>query len=167
MKKHVSIGLAVVTGSLLNLPSALADSAVTAQCVAVDSATIEGLFTRWNESLATLDPDKVAANYWEDGVLLPTVSNDMRTSRPEIKDYFTKFLTMKPQGTIDERVIKLGCNSALDAGIYTFSLEKDGKPAKVQARYTFTYEYRDGSWKISSHHSSAMPEATAPAVAGQ
>ncbi|MFO1434861.1 MAG: DUF4440 domain-containing protein [Gammaproteobacteria bacterium] len=71
---------------------------------------------------------------------------------------------MKPQGQIDERVIKLGCNSATDAGIYTFTLQKDGKPTTVQARYTFTYELHENKWLISSHHSSVMPEKSGDTV---
>ena len=39
------------------------------------SARSQALFDRWNESLRTLDADKVVANYAPDGVLLPTVSN--------------------------------------------------------------------------------------------
>ena len=34
--------------------------------------------------------------------------------------------------------------------------------AKVKGRYTFVYVYEDGEWKISQHHSSVMPEASAP-----
>ena len=34
------------------------------------------------------------------------------------------------------RRIKIGCNDALDAGIYTFTF---GNGSKVRARYTFTY----------------------------
>jgi hypothetical protein len=32
--------------------------------------------------------------------------------------------------------------------------------AVVRARYSFVYVYEDGQWKISHHHSSAMPEAS-------
>jgi ketosteroid isomerase-like protein len=40
---------------------------------------------------------------------------------------------------------------------------KDG--SKVKARYSFIYVFEDGEWKISHHHSSAMPEAMMQAVA--
>ena len=52
-------------------------------------------------------------------------------------------------------------DSAVDAGVYTFTLTNpDGSTRKVQARYTFVYEKRDGQWLIINHHSSAMPEAS-------
>jgi hypothetical protein len=61
-------------------------------------------------------------------------------------------------GKIDLRTVELGCNTAVDAGLYTFTFAKTG--AKVSGRYTYTYTYRwNGSeWLITSHHSSAMPE---------
>lgn len=137
--------------------AALSSSAQAADglCIRVTDREIAALFDRWNASLATLDPDRVTANYARDGVLLPTVSNQPRTNHAEIRAYFVKFLEKGPQGTIDRRVIKLGCNMAHDVGTYTFRM-KDGR--RVAARYTYVYEYRDGQWLIAHHHSSAMPE---------
>ena len=54
------------------------------------------------------------------------------------------------------RQIELGCNSAVDSGLYTFRFAKTG--ATVQARYTYTYRWDGTQWLITSHHSSAMPE---------
>ena len=93
-------------------------------CIPVTDRQIAALFDRWNASLATGDPDKVIANYASDGVLLPTVSNQPRTNLVEIRDYFVKFLKSKPQGTIDQRIIKIGCNIAQDVGTYTFNTHK-------------------------------------------
>lgn len=124
-------------------------------CQVTDEKAIAGLFDRWNASLRTLDPAKVTANYSPDGVLLATVSNTPRTNHAEINDYFVKFLKNQPQGSIDKRFIKVGCNVAQDVGTYTFGF-KDGN--KVSARYTYVYEFRDGQWLITHHHSSAMPE---------
>jgi hypothetical protein len=46
-------------------------------------------FYVWNSALATLDPEKVADCYAPDSVLLPTVSNQVRTDRAGKVDYFT------------------------------------------------------------------------------
>lgn len=121
---------------------------------------IQGLFETWNKALATGDPNVVAGLYAEDAVLLPTVSNKVRDNHEEIKDYFTHFLELKPQGKINEQYIKiLDENTAINDGIYTFDIVKDGKPAQVQARYTYVYEMdANGIWKIQVHHSSKMPE---------
>ncbi|RYF70649.1 MAG: SgcJ/EcaC family oxidoreductase [Comamonadaceae bacterium] len=135
-------------------PAALSDTT----CAPINEQQVKGLFDRWNASLRTLDPDKVTANYAQDGVLLPTVSNQPRTTPAEIRDYFVKFLQGSPVGTIDQRIIRIGCNVAQDVGTYTFKF-KDGK--SVKARYTYVYEKVNGQWLIAHHHSSGMPEVVA------
>ena len=120
---------------------------------------IKDLFKEWNDALATRDPKKVADRYAPDAVLLPTVSNKVRTDRDGIVDYFTHFLESRPSGKIKESHVKiLGPTAAIDTGVYVFTLTKDGVESKVEARYTFVYELRDGKWLIVNHHSSAMPE---------
>jgi uncharacterized protein (TIGR02246 family) len=132
-----------------------AHAAGSEACHPSSEKEIAGLFDRWNGSLQTGDPDKVVANYAEGSVLLPTVSNTPRMTVEEKKDYFEHFLKNKPVGTINSRTIKIKCNSAVDAGLYTFKFA-DGK--QVKARYTYTYKWYGTEWLITSHHSSAMPE---------
>jgi uncharacterized protein (TIGR02246 family) len=136
-------------------------------CAAVTTKQIESLFDRWNGSLATLDPARVTANYASDAVLLPTVSNTPRTDSASIQEYFVHFLEKHPQGKIDTRTIKIGCNMASDVGTYTFTLsgKTPGETQIVNARYSYVYVYRDKQWLIAHHHSSAMPEPVTPATA--
>jgi uncharacterized protein (TIGR02246 family) len=123
---------------------------------------VADLFNQWNAALATLDPEKVADMYAEESVLLPTVSNEVRTDRAGKIRYFTDFLKLKPQGVINEshvRFLSPAKDVASNAGVYTFTLIKEGKPTKVQARFSYIYHKQaDGTWKIKEHHSSAMPE---------
>lgn len=121
----------------------------------VNKAQIEALFDKWNESLKTGNAKTVSENYLSDAVLLPTVSNKARLTDAEREDYFEHFLAKKPTGKIDSRTIRLGCNKAVDAGTYTFTF---ADKSTVSARYTFTYAWDGKAWKISTHHSSAMPE---------
>ena len=121
---------------------------------------VRGLFSLWNDALATGEPTKVAARYSKEGVLLPTVSDVPRTDYPGIVDYFTNFLKLEPQGEIESGNIIIGTNWAQDAGIYEFTMGATGD--KVKGRYTFIYVFEDGEWKISQHHSSVMPEGTKP-----
>jgi len=154
-----TLTLSATTAAALAIStSAFAQAPAGATCTPATEPQIAALFDRWNDSLRTLDADKVVANYAADGVLLPTVSNQARTNPAEIRDYFVKFLKSAPQGTIDHRIIKIGCNVAQDVGTYTFKF-KDGK--KVHARYTYVYEWVNGQWLIAHHHSSAMPEVAA------
>jgi len=144
-------GCAMNQGTQGNAPGASA-----ASCKATSEQEIAALFDRWNQSLQTGDPRKVAANYADRSILLPTVSNKPRVTVAEREDYFQHFLQDRPSGKIDFRQIEIGCNSAVDAGLYTFTFARTG--AVVKARYTYTYRWDGSQWRITSHHSSAMPE---------
>lgn len=124
-------------------------------CVPTDEREVAGLFDRWNAALSTGEPSVVSALYANGAVLLPTLSNVPRVTREEKEDYFRMFLALRPSGTIEFRRIRIDCESAVDAGIYRFALA-DGR--NVRARYTFVYGREGGRWRITSHHSSAMPE---------
>jgi len=129
--------------------------AAVEECDLPLKSEVAALFDRWNNSLRTGDPRKVVANYAPNSILLPTVSNRARFTIAEKEGYFTHFLMRRPEGSIDDRLIEVDCNSATDAGLYTFRFA-DG--SKVKARYSFSYKKIGSDWLITSHHSSAMPE---------
>lgn len=163
MKSHsalpprLSMALAIaLAGCAASPPAATTASDRTEVCKATSEAEIAALFERWNRSLQSGDTPQVVANYAEDSVLLPTVSNKPRVSTAEKADYFNHFLANKPVGKIDWRRIEIGCNSALDSGLYTFTYGSTG--VQVKARFTYTYKWNGTQWLISSHHSSALPE---------
>ncbi|MEU4463537.1 SgcJ/EcaC family oxidoreductase [Streptomyces sp. NPDC024017] len=128
----------------------------------VTKAQVLGLFDNWNAALQTGDPKKVADLYAKDAVLLPTVSNQVRTDRAEIVDYFEHFLRNKPFGTKVESVVNvLDRDTVIDTGVYEFELTDHDTGAKstVKARYTYAYEKQpNGKWLIVNHHSSKMPQ---------
>lgn len=121
---------------------------------------IAALFDEWNAALGTGDAETVADRYAPDGVLLPTVSKQVRTDRDGIVDYFEHFQENDPVGEKTETIITvLDKNTAVDAGTYVFTLTdpETGEVRDVEARYTYVYEKIDGDWLIVNHHSSAMP----------
>jgi len=121
---------------------------------------ILALFDKWNETLQTGDPQKVAELYAEDdGILLPTVSPKVRHNRDEIADYFVHFLAKNPYGTIDEANIRVYGDIAINSGLYTFELDGDeeGSRVKVGARFTYVYKKDGDDWFIVEHHSSVLP----------
>lgn len=132
-------------------------------CKPVDEAAIKQLFVRWNAALQMPNPDNPNPNavvnlYAREAVLLPTVEIGPYTNPDDIRKYFERFLAKKPSGAIDEakRTIRIGCNMAFDAGLYTFTFRNGEAPAK--ARYTYVYKYYDdGGWLIAHHHSSVDP----------
>lgn len=137
MRKHLTgaAGLAGVTALLVGCSSAPVQT-VTDTEVGPTTDQIKALFTDWNASLATGDAQKVADRYAPNAILLPTVSNQVRSTRAEIVDYFEHFLQGKPSGEIlDSHVSVLDADDAIDAGTYRFALTKDGKATTVDACY--------------------------------
>lgn len=127
-------------------------------CAPIDQAGVAALFDRWNAALASRDPEQVAALYGDDALLLPTLSPIPRADHAAIADYFVQFLAQAPEGRIESRTVRLGCNEALDAGTYSFLLHPKGqKPRRVAARYSFVYVFDGQDWRIQHHHSSLMP----------
>ncbi|MDO4796270.1 MAG: SgcJ/EcaC family oxidoreductase [Brachymonas sp.] len=150
------LAIAVAAGCSTSNSHMSAQPGGTAACKKATEAEIASLFDRWNGALQTGNPKNVVALYDKGSILLPTVSNKPRRNPAEIEDYFVHFMAKKPAGKIDLRHIQIGCNEAIDSGLYTFAYGKTGE--KVSARYTFTYRWNGSEWKISSHHSSGMPE---------
>ena len=98
---------------------------------------VRGLFSLWNNALATLDPKQVANRYAKTGVLLPTVSDTPRSDYGAIEDYFVNFLKLKPQGEILESYVTVGHNWCQDVGIYEFNMGATGKKVKGRCEYSF------------------------------
>jgi uncharacterized protein (TIGR02246 family) len=99
-------------------------------------AEVAGLFDLWNGTLQTGSPEAVADLYWPDAILLPTVSNQVRTDRAGRVDYFTAFLAIKPFGVLNEshvRFLSPQKDLAANSGIYTFTINKDGQEQQVRA----------------------------------
>ena len=143
---------------LINLVAAQRGSTVNQNCYVPTKEEVTGLFTLWNNALATLNSTIVANRYTDTAVLLATVSDSPRNTTASIKSYFDTFLLNKPQGVIKYSDPEPGCNMATDMGVYEFTFGKDG--SKVVARYTYSYVYDQNTkeWKIQHHHSSMLPE---------
>lgn len=112
------------------------------------------LFAQWNAAIQTGDPDNVVALYAVDSVLVPTLSNDVRTSHQEIRDYFVEFLAKEPRSQLDESYVRLYGDVAVNSGIYSFFF--GASPTPTQARYSFVYRRQEAGWLIIEHHSSLL-----------
>ena len=156
-----ALAAVALTASLATLQPAKAREPTRGiACQSINNAQVAALFDRWNKSLATGNPDAVVSNYAGDATLLPTVQNGPLIGPTAIRSYFVYFLKQSPQGTINQRIIHVGCNIAYDVGLYTFAINGDQPDSRkeVKARYTFIYAPEHGRWLIVHHHSSAFPE---------
>ena len=142
------------------LPAAARPPAHATACTPITETQVAGLFDRWNNALATGNPDRVIANYAADGTLLPTVQNGPMIGPAQMRPYFVHFLESHPSGTIDQRVIHIGCNIAYDIGLYSFTVDgpTPGTHDHIHARYSFIYAPGHGTWLIVHHHSSKLPQ---------
>lgn len=113
------------------------------------------LFDAWNAALSTQDAAAVTRLYAPDAVLLPTADDDVRVGHAAIRDYFVHFLARRPAGRVTERHTQTGWDMQVDMGSYVFRFA-DG--SEVAARYTFVWRPLAGCWRITHHHSSALPE---------
>ncbi|MFG1784398.1 SgcJ/EcaC family oxidoreductase [Rhodococcus oryzae] len=160
MHKSTVRSIALTAGAIAALTACADPISGVAQDDPPSPEQVAELFDTWNETLATGDPEAVADLYAPDAVLLPTVSNEVRTDHAGIIDYFTGFLPSKPSAVIEQSVVNvLDADSAIDTGVYRFTMNKPEGQEVVDARYTFVYEKRDGKWLIVNHHSSEMPES--------
>jgi uncharacterized protein (TIGR02246 family) len=143
--------------------ASLAATPVTSPTSAPES--IKQALQIWLDAVASHTPEKVAALYDTDAVLLPTLRNAVHDTPAERLDYFQMFATMPEiKGKVEEQHPRLlDENTAVNGGIYTFSFLQDGKPVNVTARFSFTYKKENGEWKIVEHHSSRLPEPVAAA----
>ncbi|MFI6429988.1 SgcJ/EcaC family oxidoreductase [Rhodococcus oryzae] len=160
MHKSTVRSIALTAGAIAALTACADPISEVAQDDPPSPEQVAELFDTWNETLATGDPEAVADLYAPDAVLLPTVSNAVRTDRAGIVDYFTGFLPTKPSAVIEQSIVNvLDADNAIDTGVYRFTMNKPEGTEIVDARYTFVYEKRDGEWLIVNHHSSEMPES--------
>jgi uncharacterized protein (TIGR02246 family) len=131
-----------------------------------EAATVDATTRQWIATVTSGKPtvvDDVLALYADDAVLLATVSEQIRDTKAELRDYFT-FFTALPNLSAKDYIptIRVYDDIAINSGYYTFMYETEpGKVKEVNARYTFTYRKINGKWMIVDHHSSGIP--TAPA----
>lgn len=150
-------GAAALLAGCGGMPSRQPAQAGSEACTPIDASQVAALFEQWNRAVESGDPDAVVALYAPQSLLLPTVSKQPRLSAAEKRDYFVHFLHDGPSGQIDQRFVDIGCNRVIDAGLYTFRFARTG--AVVHARYSYSWKPVDGHWRITSHHSSVLPDS--------
>ena len=147
--------------------------AVLAACVAAalgvsedfkDDATAN--FKTWNDVLKTKNADGVAALYYSTKPgfsFLPTVSPLHTKDLEGTKAYFVEFVKKNPDGMVtDESVQQLtpmsdASAAYLHSGLYTFMTGYADARVPVSARFSYVWQKVGVDWKITHHHSSALP----------
>ena len=131
-----------------------------------EAATVDATTREWMATVTSGNPtvvEDVLALYAEDAILLATVSEQIRDTKDELRDYF-KFFTVLPNLSAKDYIptIRVYDDIAINSCYSTFMFTSGpGAVVEVPARYTFVYRKINGKWMIVEHHSSGIP--TAPA----
>ena len=119
-----------------------------------DSITSE-LLQKWINAIKNNDPKEVVNLYHDDGILLGTFSNKERIGHELILEYFENLLKSPVEVEIVSEHASVSESVAVNSGLYNFVT--DGKT--INARFSFVYHKNNDEWKITSHHSSVIPES--------
>jgi uncharacterized protein (TIGR02246 family) len=111
----------------------------------------------WLNTLCSHNVDAIVSLYAPEAVLLGTLAEKIAQGHAEIKTYFEMFVKQKPCGKITSMIVQNFGNVKIVDGTYTFELHNGKRTTKVEARYTFVFQYRQGAWVIMTHHSSKQP----------
>ena len=135
----------------------------------VEKASVDEATIVWMNTVTSYGDtsEQVAELYSSDAVLWGTVSEDVRFTKKDIKNYFEYFanipgLTVK-SGSFKSVVQIFGKrrNIAISSGYYEF-LKPDGKGGMISIPARFTFVYRKqvygNKWEIINHHSSILPK---------
>jgi uncharacterized protein (TIGR02246 family) len=121
-------------------------------------AEISDLLTLWCTTLERGNPQDLVALYAPDATLLPTVSNQTRSSSAQILEYFERFLQLQPRAKKHTQNISVYEKIAINSGVYSFQTQTAAGPQDLVCRFTFVYRKDTAGWRIIEHHSSMMPE---------
>jgi uncharacterized protein (TIGR02246 family) len=121
----------------------------------MSDSTIAELLQEWTNAVKSGVPKQVVSLYHDDGILLGTFSNKERVGHELIFEYFENLLKSPVEVQIVSENPHVFESSAINVGHYNFVT--GGKT--INARFSFVYHKNNGEWKITSHHSSIMPES--------
>ena len=131
---------------------------ITDKEVSITDKEVEGLLDTWKKELCspTKTPESISSLYSDNALLHGTLASDLAVGKEEIKDYFVGlFKNDNVCVKINSNIVRKNNTTVANSGEYTFSLESNGRPKKINARYSFIYaKDKDGNWKIINHHSS-------------
>ena len=121
---------------------------------------VDQLVDRWLKAINSADSRAALACYAEDAILHPTFRPGWHQGQEDIASYF---IMLGARDGIGVRIQQsssrqLGDDAGVADGHYVFFWQQGGKLIEGHARYSMCVARIEGSWKIVSHHSSALPD---------
>ena len=121
----------------------------------MSDSTATELLQKWTSTIKGGDAKEVTNLYHGDAILLGTFSNKERVGHGLILEYFENLLKSPVEVDIVSEHPIVFESVAVNSGLYNFVT--GGKT--INARFSFVYHKDNDEWKITSHHSSVMPES--------
>jgi len=121
---------------------------------------IWGPLQAWATAFNDCDAEKAAALYAPDAMLWGTVSTALVSTPEGIREYFKQAFTAGTPPTVAIGKLFLARTQgefAMCSGTYTFTVDIQGQPRSLPARFSFAYRKAGQGWLVLSHHSSLMP----------
>lgn len=113
------------------------------------------IIDQWVEQINKHNVDEACALYSANAILIPSMSNQLKKTAGEIREYIS-YLLSKDNFKVEilDRTGQELEDIKVKTGIYIFSWTVKGKPHKTSARFTFVIH----NGKIIQHHSSVTPQ---------
>jgi uncharacterized protein (TIGR02246 family) len=112
---------------------------------------------QWAEAFNAGDDEGVLALYAPGALFFGTLSPTLATTPEELRHYFAALPRTRSVRLGEQAEIALSDTVILEAGLYEFSLTRDGQTVTIPARYSLLLVRRDDHWRIVHHHSSVRP----------
>ena len=129
------------------------------QCAKIEKADVVALFERWNGALSLSSIDAMAALYASDAIMTVPGRTAAYQGADAIRAHLRSNRFVPREARVEQRIISLSCNAAVDAG--TVRIVPQGAPENASAapqQFRFVYELRNGRWQIVHHHMAPPPE---------
>lgn len=123
-----------------------------------EGTPIDKLIHAWLAAVSRRDVDALSRLYSEDAQFWGTMGARLCHGRPEIREYFSRFLDRHwMQADLLELHWQRSGDRTLVAGAYRFSWrdQPDDGLIDARARFTFVLGPTESGWQIFQHHSSA------------
>lgn len=135
------------------------------RCYRINEKGVLDLFKQWTDAIVTSNPSNAVELYWDQSVLIPTLSHTLLSDNQKKLDYYSKFMLRSPTVKITEQFIDTsGCNLATFNGQYLLTITDpaSGEQTTIPSHFSIAYETYDGNlWAIKQHHMSTRPNPEA------
>jgi uncharacterized protein (TIGR02246 family) len=140
----------------------LASPVSAVECVPAANSDFVDALDKWNAAVVTGHPDKVTRLYALHATLMPANGTMPRIGYDAIRHHFLYLLPDAPSVHVLKREIRIGCEIAIDSGIYLVSTGPKNARRTEKQRFTFIYTRYDETWLIEHHHASLLMSDPVP-----